>query len=193
MGVDPSKLPDRYKAQVRAGGVKAPRAVSPVTVPPVPAPPVVSGAATCEVAVVMMGKPRMTQRDKWAKRPNVMRYRQLADVIRAAVPKSMLVGVIGMDVDAYFPMPKSWPKARQQQFAGKLHQTVPDYDNVAKAAGDILFEDDRALAFGRTTKYWDDGRGPRILLTFYYEHPNYAGMDPAEYRKRPPRRKSVDG
>lgn len=136
--------------------------------------------------MVMMGKPRMTQRDTWKKRPNVERYRRLADELRAAVPPELLNGVIGMDVDVYFPVPPSWSKAKKTLFAGKLHQTVPDYDNVAKAAGDILFKEDREIAFGRTTKYWDDGRGPRVLLTFYYEHTAYAGSHPAHYCSRGP-------
>lgn len=168
MGLDPSKLPERYRSKID----------TPKTLPLKPR----AASASYSLAVVMMGKPRMTRRDKWQKRPNVVRYRALADEIRAQIPKEALHGVLGLDIEVFFPMPKIWSEEKQAAFAGKLHQSTPDYDNVAKAGGDILFEDDRALAFGRTIKYWDDGQGPRVIFTFHYEHPAHAGVDPANYR-----------
>lgn len=36
-----------------------------------------------EYPIVPVPKPRMTQRDKWQKRPAVMRYRAFCDEVRA--------------------------------------------------------------------------------------------------------------
>jgi len=188
MGWDPTKLPQRYQEQIRAGKKSAPVPRPRTPPPPPPTVPTKGKTASCELAVVMMGKPRMTQRDKWKKRPNVERYRALADEIRAAVPVELLQNVIGMDAEVYLPMSPSWSKAKRSFFAGKLHCDTPDIDNMQKALLDILFKQDRAVAFGRLIKYWDDGRGPRVLLTFHYEHAAYAGCDPANYRSRGPRK-----
>lgn len=112
-----------------------------------------------------MGKPRMTQRDKWKKRPCVMRYRAWADKARAAAPKSLPIQPLSVSWVAYLPMPKSWNRYRRETLQGKLHRQKPDRDNIDKAVCDALWKDDSVIALGSLEKRWDDGKGPRIEVT----------------------------
>jgi Holliday junction resolvase RusA-like endonuclease len=98
-------------------------------------------------------KPRMTQRDKWMKRPVVMRYREYCDKIRelgAQVPES------GAHIEFCIPMPKSWSKKKREEMCGKPHQQKPDVDNLLKALLDALYEDDSGVWDIRVTKLWSD-------------------------------------
>ncbi|MBK1884758.1 RusA family crossover junction endodeoxyribonuclease [Luteolibacter pohnpeiensis] len=129
--------------------------------------------------VVPLGKPRMTQRDRWKKRPAVLRYHAFKDTLRARLVdlphlrKLIDSGTIhGLSWTAYFPMPPSWSKRKQASLAGALHQQKPDRDNIDKAILDALFTDDSGIASGRIEKRWDDGKGPRIEITFEFDpHP----------------------
>lgn len=110
-----------------------------------------------------IGKPRMTQRDKWAKRPCVLRYREWADKARAAA------GGLGDPTEvswtAYFQMPKSWSKMKRAEMKGTPHRQKPDRDNVDKAVLDALFKQDCGVAIGFLRKFWDDGNGPRLEVS----------------------------
>lgn len=111
-----------------------------------------------------IGKPRMTRRDKWAKRPCVLRYREFADNLRACFDGVDLAGVHALSWTAYFPLPASWSRKRRSALAGQGHQSKPDRDNVDKAILDALFDEDSGISHGTLTKLWDDGAGPRIEI-----------------------------
>lgn len=72
-------------------------------------------------------------------------------------------------VDAYFPIPKSWPAARKRKAASSLvwHVAKPDGDNILKAVGDglngIIWKDDSQVAFAKITKQY--GEVPRLVVT----------------------------
>jgi Holliday junction resolvase RusA-like endonuclease len=114
-----------------------------------------------------MGKPRMTQRDKWAKRPVVLRYRAFADHARASAPIDLPPFPESVSWTAYLPLPDSWSQKKKGAHAGRLHQSKPDRDNIDKAILDALWESDSCIAHGVVEKRWDDGKGPRIELTVY--------------------------
>ena len=116
------------------------------------------------VPVVPMGKPRMTQRDKWAKRPAVLRYRSFADEIRLRVGNKIPGDIYRLSWVAYLPMPKSWSKKKKAEMAGQPNRQKPDLDNICKGIYDSLLKDDSGIAFGCMEKRWDDGYGPRIRL-----------------------------
>jgi Holliday junction resolvase RusA-like endonuclease len=110
----------------------------------------------------------MTQRDKWAQRPAVMRYRAFADQLRACVAEQ--VGTLPeanqverLDWVAYFRPAKSWSKKRKAEAIGELHRQKPDRDNIDKAILDVLFEDDKAIAAGTIEKRWAEV--PRLEIT----------------------------
>lgn len=111
--------------------------------------------STWVVYCAPMGKPRMTQRDKWLNPPRkcVQKYRNLKDQLLS------LMGPYPADphivsAEFYLPMPKSWPKRKKEFMAGQMHRQKPDLDNLMKFLGDSLFPDDSRIAAGTYAKYW---------------------------------------
>lgn len=103
--------------------------------------------------VTPLGKPRMTQRDKWAKRPAVLRYRAFCDEVRA---RGVRLPESGCHILFVLPMPKSWSKQRRAALSGKAHQQKPDLDNLAKALMDAVFAEDCRVWDARWSKVWGD-------------------------------------
>ena len=103
------------------------------------------------------GKPRQTRRDKWAKRPCVVRYREWCDLVRSiagVVPAAERVAELR--IAAFFEPPKSWPKSKRARWVGTRHENTPDADNLCKAAMDTLWPDnDSAISDVSIRKRWD--------------------------------------
>lgn len=96
-------------------------------------------------------KPRMTRRDKWMKRPQVLQYRAFKDECRlrgVRLPKG------SYHVIFVLPMPKSWSEKKRKQMHGQPHRQTPDKDNLEKALLDALHTDDSAVWDGWATKVW---------------------------------------
>lgn len=109
--------------------------------------------------ITPLGKPRMTQRDKWKQRPCVMRYRAFKDQCRAA-------GIeLGEKVSVIFvlPMPKSWSKKKKDAMRDQPHQQKPDIDNLQKALFDAVLEDDSGIWSVNCSKFWGDKAFIEIL------------------------------
>lgn len=95
-------------------------------------------------------KPRMTQRDKWAKRPEVLRYRAFCDrarLMRIEVPPACRVVF-------HLPMPASWNATKRKECMGQPHLQKPDLDNLCKALLDALYDDDSCVWRIDATKRW---------------------------------------
>jgi Holliday junction resolvase RusA-like endonuclease len=102
-----------------------------------------------------MGKPRMTQRDVWKKRPVVLRYRDYCDRIREAAPTRLkTLDVYAVNVVAHIAVPVSWSLKKKRRMDTAIHRTRPDWDNIGKAVCDALFKEDSGIADGRTQKFW---------------------------------------
>lgn len=105
-------------------------------------------------------KPRMTQRDRWAKRPAVVRYYAFCDSLRelytVEVPPEL---AIRFNVT----MPKSWSKKKRLEMEGKPHQQRPDIDNLLKAFMDALCEDDSYIYAVRAEKQWSEQGSIEVL------------------------------
>jgi Holliday junction resolvase RusA-like endonuclease len=101
--------------------------------------------------IVPCPKPRMTQRDKWAKRPPVLRYRAFCDEVRAA---GMALPESGAHITFHLPMPASWSGKKRAEMFGQAHQAKPDTDNLAKAVFDACLKDDSGVWDVRITKRW---------------------------------------
>jgi Holliday junction resolvase RusA-like endonuclease len=102
-------------------------------------------------------KPRMTQRDKWKKRPCVLRYRAFKDkvrVYRVTLPQPCRVVF-------WLPMPRSWTDTEKRAHDGQPHQQKPDLDNLLKALGDAVHSNDAHLWNIQAEKRWTSGK-PRI-------------------------------
>ena len=98
-----------------------------------------------------MAKPRMTQRDAWAKRPVVLRYHAFKDecaLHRVSLPLS------GSKVTFVVPMPRSWSKVKKRDMNNKPHQSTPDVDNLLKGLMDAVFDDDSVVWDVHITKIW---------------------------------------
>jgi Holliday junction resolvase RusA-like endonuclease len=100
------------------------------------------------------GKPRMTQRDVWKKRPRVVRYREYADNIRAAAGTLPPGDPLSILVVAWLPMPESWSLKKKQALNGHPARSKPDWDNIGKAVCDALLKEDKLLGGGTCWKFW---------------------------------------
>lgn len=130
---------------------------------------------TIHVDVDPMGKPRMTQKDKWARRPVVLRYWSFCDMIRLAarnvdgvnVQKEIEDAVIDhFLVEAIMPMPENWSEKKKQEMEGQPHRVKPDLDNAHKGVQDALLKDDSGVASIEATKSW--GRKGYLGITIHY-------------------------
>jgi len=102
-----------------------------------------------------VGAPRMTVRDKWKKRPCVMRYREWKDLARrcaGVLPEANQI--LSLSWTAYFEPAASWSRKRRLSAIGTIHRAKPDRDNIDKAVLDSLFKEDSGIGVGSIAKYW---------------------------------------
>ena len=105
--------------------------------------------------ITPMGKPRMTQRDRWKNRPVVLRYHEFCDRLREAAPASLRkTSIYAIDIRAFIPMPQSWSAKKKAQHNGCMCAAKPDWDNIGKAVCDAMLKEDSIIADGRCRKYW---------------------------------------
>lgn len=110
-------------------------------------------------------KPRMTQRDKWAERPVVVRYFNYVDDIKA---KAELMGLTTLpykikSIKYVMPIPKSWPKREIPAMINQPHLQKPDMDNLRKALQDALCQEDSHIAdVYNESKVW--GEEGKIII-----------------------------
>jgi len=104
------------------------------------------------VSVKPVPKPRLTQRDRWAHRPAVVRYHAFCDELRIKFTQRYLPPTLLLTF--YIEMPKSWSKKKRVEHNGKPHQQRPDVDNLVKAVMDALCEDDSYIYAVHAQKYW---------------------------------------
>lgn len=108
-----------------------------------------------EFKVKPIGKPRMTQRDRWLERDCTARYWAFKDaVVREAERMRFSVPASGYHITFRLPMPSSWSKKKRAAMDGKPHQKKPDKDNLEKAFLDALCKDDSFIWDGRVSKFW---------------------------------------
>ena len=104
-------------------------------------------------------KPRMTQRDRWKKRPCVLRYRAFKDKCRAhrvELPQPCRVVF-------HIPMPPSWKKHERADMDGLPHLQKPDLDNLLKGLADACLKDDSTIWNVHAEKRWSYAAGIEIL------------------------------
>lgn len=106
------------------------------------------------VDVAPVAKPRMTRRDKWAKRPSVVRYWAFCDALRAATKGREFGGALELVFTV--PMPKSWSQRKRAEHDGRPHTQRPDLDNYCKAVFDALYEDDSGIHTLTAKKVWGE-------------------------------------
>lgn len=103
-------------------------------------------------------KPRMTQSDRWKKRPAVLRYRASCDELRlrgARLPHQYIVII-------FRAMPASWSAAQRSAFDGTPCTSKPDISNFLKSVEDALHKQDQHIYDGRGRKLW--AQGDRLVI-----------------------------
>jgi Holliday junction resolvase RusA-like endonuclease len=84
--------------------------------------------------------------------------------------RPLIEGPVYMLVNAFFPIPKSWSKAkREAALTGTAwHTGKPDGDNILKAVGDglnqVVFKDDSQVAFAKITKRYAETARVEIMI-----------------------------
>lgn len=98
--------------------------------------------------------PRMTQLDRWKKRPIVLKYFGFRDYMKlqANVLGYKLTPVL--DIMFVLPMPDSWSKKKKYEMDGMPHQSSGDIDNLIKATLDALTDQDNYVYRIKAEKKW---------------------------------------
>lgn len=114
-----------------------------------------------------IGKPRMTQRDKFVKRPATEQYWRFKDALRISAGQlpsypDMVI------VTAWVPMPPSWSLKKQAEYVGQPCRQKPDWDNIGKAVCDALFDEDACIWVGVLIKYWCSPGQERLNIKVLY-------------------------
>ena len=80
--------------------------------------------------VVPVPKPRMTQRDKWIKRPATDRYKLFKKELQILCNLCRWTPKEDLEVKFVMPMPKSWSEKKKKKMEGQPHRQTPDLDNL---------------------------------------------------------------
>ncbi len=111
----------------------------------------------CVLEVEPIAKPRMTRRDKWARRPCVLRYWDFCDQLRAAAVKAQYNPSNELSLVFVLPMPSSWSARKKKGMLGKPHQQKPDLDNLVKAFKDAMLKEDKTVhRYNFMQKIWGE-------------------------------------
>jgi Holliday junction resolvase RusA-like endonuclease len=177
----PEQLAKHPKRDSLLGTTSPPKKTTPSMPPPtapvpeqaVPHIPDPDGVYEFNVPGPPMGKPRMTQRDQWKKRPAVLRYREYCDRIRATAKLNPAWDIFAIEVIAFVEMPKSWSKKKQARHNLRLMRQRPDWDNIGKSVCDALFEEDSILGGGMVWKFWcEEGSAKTQVCVLYFNEKN---------------------
>lgn len=112
-----------------------------------------------ELVIQPVPKPRMTQADRWAKRPCVQRYRAYCDELRlrgVRLPHAYRLEFV-------LPMPASWSEATKSAMDGQPHLVRPDTSNLIKAVEDALVPRDERLHDIQGSKVWGRAGTLRVI------------------------------
>lgn len=117
--------------------------------------------------VAPFAKPRMTQRDRWAKRQIVRDYFAFRDTVKQEIERLLALqnnddkkkSWEELDIGFFIPMPKSWSKKKRSEMAGTPHKQRPDLDNYIKGLLDALLEEDCKVWRVSARKIWVDTEG----------------------------------
>lgn len=83
----------------------------------------------------------------------------------------------GLHLIFYLPMPKSWNAKKRREHDGQPHQQKRrnDWDNLAKAFCDALWEEDGSIWDCRVTSFWSSE--PRIEVMLYEDKLYWEAME----------------
>ena len=111
-----------------------------------------------------IGKPRMTQRDKWKQRPCVLRYRKFCDMTREAFQAFKFDLPNAFSIRFTIEMPASWSAKKRAAMLGAPHQSRPDLDNMIKAVCDAAKKEDSTVYRVHAEKVWGKAGSIKIWV-----------------------------
>jgi len=126
---------------------------------------IIGGKFPITLDVSPIGKPRMTQRDKWLnppRKPVKLYWEYKENLLKEAYLKQFKMLERGLHITFVLPMPHSWSHIKKTQMDKTPHQSKPDTDNVLKGVQDCLCESDSHIWDIRITKIW--GQYGRIVI-----------------------------
>mgnify|MGYP003624631975 FL=1 len=113
--------------------------------------------------IVPVAKPRMTQSDKWKKRPATTKYWQYKENLKLLCFICRWQPKEDLDIQFVIPMPISWSGKKKEKYDGQPHKQRPDLDNLVKAFKDaLLIEDSHVHTYHNIKKVW--GREGQIIV-----------------------------
>lgn len=127
-----------------------------------------------EFQLTPIGKPRMTQRDKWLNpaRPAVTNYRLAKHAIEWYAREQNFVLPEIINVTFVFPVTNSWSQKKKTAMIGQPHRQKPDLDNVLKFLMDALIgSGDERVHTINARKVW----GEEGMIKIYVENENEQG------------------
>jgi len=122
-----------------------------------------------QINVTPVSKPRMTQRDKWAKRPCVVKYHTYCDFVRKIAQNEKFKPSGAMLIEFYLPLPKSYSKKKREELMGQPHEQKPDIDNLVKGLLDALLKEDKGVHTIIASKSWAEHGSITVLNLKDYE------------------------
>lgn len=114
--------------------------------------------------VCPVGKPRMTQRDKWIKRDCTSKYWTFCDQLRIEILRNKLVVTNAFKVNFYLPIPDSYGIKKKNSYENRPHDKKFDLDNMIKSVMDALYANDSTVYHVEAYKYYS--KTPRIEIKF---------------------------
>ncbi len=123
-------------------------------------------------AITPLAAPRLTNRDRWKKRPVVVAYFAFRDEVRARrveVP-------IPSRVTFWMPMPKGWSGSKKREMDSTPHLVRPDLSNMLKALEDAVFYEDACVWSVWAEKRWAIVPGIEILPLRRYDEREQADI-----------------
>tara|TARA_R110001592_G_scaffold312235_2_gene587473 strand:+ start:619 stop:1107 length:489 start_codon:yes stop_codon:yes gene_type:complete len=113
--------------------------------------------------IVPVPKPRMTQSDKWKKRPATDKYWLFKTELNMLCKLCRWTPKEDLDITFVLPMPTSWSEKKRVERDGQAHKQRPDLDNLVKAFKDaLLVEDSHVHTYHNIKKIW--GRSGAIIV-----------------------------
>lgn len=116
-----------------------------------------------DIPINPVGAPRQTQRDKWKKRPVVLKYHAYRDVVRLFANQNKYTLQGSLEIEFHIEVPKSKSEKQKQSMYKTPHDQKPDIDNLVKAFMDC-FGEDKTLHQLKAKKLWSQKGFIRVYL-----------------------------
>ncbi len=112
----------------------------------------------------VVGKPRMTKKDKWKARTATSKYWAFKDLLTIIARQQRFTLSNRISIEVEIAMPKSWTPTRKKAMSMQPHMQKPDIDNILKSIQDILLKDDSGIWEVHIIKRWTIIPESRLII-----------------------------